>query len=51
MKAWTVVGPTNRQPRRFSSFERAIDAGVVELLDASLRPLDVTPPRVAPAEP
>ena len=29
MKAWTVVGPTKRQPRRFSSFDSAIDAGVV----------------------
>ncbi len=30
MKAWTVVGPTNFQPRFFRSFDIAIDAGDVE---------------------
>ena len=28
MKAYTVVGPTNRNPRRLSSFESAADSGV-----------------------
>jgi hypothetical protein len=30
MKAWTVVGPTNFQPRFLRSFDIAIDAGEVE---------------------
>ena len=29
MNAYTVVGPTNRKPRRLSSFESAVDSGVV----------------------
>jgi hypothetical protein len=29
MKAYTVVGPTKLQPRRFKSFEMAVDSAVL----------------------
>ncbi|MCW0449222.1 hypothetical protein NB706_002056 [Xanthomonas sacchari] len=29
MKAYTVVGPTNFQPRAFSAFDNATDSGEV----------------------
>ena len=32
MNAYTVVGPTNVKPRRFRSFDRAIDSGVVAIV-------------------
>ena len=42
MNAYTVVGPTKRKPRRFSSFESAIDSGV----EAGISPhaIDREPP-------
>ena len=32
MNAYIVVGPTNVQPRRRSSFDRAIDSGLVAIV-------------------
>ena len=34
IRAYAVVGPTNRNPRRFSSFAIAVDSGVVEGISA-----------------
>ncbi|MDQ1645397.1 MAG: hypothetical protein QOJ50_1581, partial [Cryptosporangiaceae bacterium] len=31
ISAYAVVGPTNRKPRRFSSFAMATDSGVLGL--------------------
>ena len=37
MSAYAVVGPTNRNPRRFSSFASAVDSGVFAGISAELR--------------
>ena len=34
--AYTVVGPTNWKPRRFSSFANAVDSGLVDAIPATV---------------
>ena len=51
MKAYTVVGPTNRKPRRLSSFESALDSGVSDGISPRLdEPRRAGRGRVAPHE-